>query len=101
MEDVVNILYEDVIKLLNIENFSEAEKTNVTQKFAKVLADKMFLKIVEQIPEKDKTELARLFIDPEVSDEFRLAFLQNHIPNFFDFLEQEINSFKKELKPIV
>ncbi|MBI5732548.1 hypothetical protein HY967_01130 [Candidatus Jorgensenbacteria bacterium] len=95
--DFLHLLYSDVFKALGIEHLNETERNQVLNRLSKILEQRLFVKIALSVPESHQSKLVTLLTDQSISNEMKIAFIHNHIPNFIDFLEEEIASFKREL----
>lgn len=98
--DFIHVLYEDVFRFLEIDHWEEKRKRETLDRLARVLADRIFLRVADRIPEDKRGELAKLFTHPDYTDEARFAFLNNHIPDFLSFLQKEIGRFRDDLNSL-
>jgi len=94
---LIKHLYTNIFQSLGIEHLPDERKRDILGNLTEVLEKRIFLKIVNKLKEVEREEFANLLSDDDKSDEQKIAFIHNHIPDFTDFLETEIALFKKEL----
>ncbi len=89
-------LKENIIKELGLENLPEEKKLEILLGIGRVIQQNVILRILDELPEKDKDEFDKLLGEKGDDEEAVLKFLQSKIPNLDGIVNEEIEKFKKE-----
>lgn len=93
MSNPKDLLNQSIISLLGLQALSPEEKKAMVEKMSSLVEKRLFVRLVDQLSEADKEEMAKLLDSPEQA----LAFLDNSVPNLGEIVAEEVNKLKEEL----
>lgn len=97
MQQVMQSLQIDLFEALELGLMDAEKKKLLLDKLEGLVFDRLLLKILERFSTEDSKALESLMKDNEVPESKILDFIQERIPNFHEFILQEIALFKTEL----
>lgn len=86
---------QNIINILGIEALPDERKIAIIERVSELVQKRLFVRLLDFLNASDKEELTR-FLDS--GDQKGLGdFLQEKVPNFADWIEEEVRKIKKEL----
>ncbi len=92
MDDIITT---NLLDALGLSSAPEEEKQDFLKKAAAMVLGELVQRIKKQLPEDKQEDFLAVF-SGEHSDDERLLFLRNYVPNFEELLIDEALAFKKE-----
>lgn len=94
---LLKALNTNIFRLLGLEGLEEAKKKILAEKLETVVADRILLKVLETLNEKDRAEFLKI-IDTEKEDAQKASdFVHSKIPDIVALAEEEVAKLKFEL----
>lgn len=87
----------DFLDELGLSGVSQEKKEELLVKMTEVLLKRIFIEVMEKLPEPDQNEYARIIEDKAEPDKVE-AFLKEKLPNYEEMVKNVIEDFKKEMK---
>jgi hypothetical protein len=89
-------LRDDFIKILGLDNLPPDLKTEILLGLEKIISQRIFLRVLDELSEKDKEEFDRFLAKKGNQSEEILKFLEKKIPHLNQIVKEEIESTMKE-----
>ncbi|PIR03791.1 MAG: hypothetical protein COV59_03910 [Candidatus Magasanikbacteria bacterium CG11_big_fil_rev_8_21_14_0_20_39_34] len=89
-------LTQNIIALFGLEKLNQHDLEQALDRIGKIIFSRVTLKVVEILPPEKLEEFQIAIESEEKNPGCTLAFLETNIPHFFDLVNDEISSFKKE-----
>ncbi|HRZ95374.1 MAG TPA: DUF5663 domain-containing protein [Candidatus Moranbacteria bacterium] len=87
----------DFLDELGLAGVSQEKKEELLVKMTEVLLKRIFIEVMEKLPESDQNEYARI-IEGEAEPDKVEAFLKERLPNYEEMVKNVIDDFKEEMK---
>ena len=95
--DNQNKIQSDFLDELGLSGVSEEKKEELLVSMTEVLLKRIFIEIMEKLPEADQNEYAKIIEGKAEPDKVE-AFLKEKIPNYDEIVKEVIENFKEEMK---
>ena len=92
-----DILQFDVLESFGLTNASEEEKDKALEHVTVIILGEVADRIEASLSEEKQEEFRALFRDPASSEEKRMKFLRDQVPDFEDMVLEETFRFKLEM----
>ncbi len=89
-----NLLEKNIISELGLDGLSEERKTGLINKISALVEKRITLRLMREIDDNKTEELNEL---SDKSNEAKMKFLQDNIPNMEDIIEEEIIKVKGDI----
>lgn len=87
---------ENIIAILGIQNLPDEQKVGIVEKVSELVQKRLLARILESLPPADKEEFMSVL---QGQDQQPLnAFMDARVPNFLEWLQEEVRQVKNELK---
>jgi len=90
-----SIIQQNIIDLLELKNLPEEKKSALLEKMVEIIQNRITLRILDALSEKEKEELDKL-MDAKKEEKID-QFLREKVPNFDALTIAEILKFKEEM----
>jgi len=87
----------DFLDELGLSGASQEKKEELLVKMTEVLLKRIFIEVMEKLPEPDQNEYAKIIEDKAEPDKVE-AFLKEKLPNYEEMVKKVIEDFKEEMK---
>lgn len=96
---VSEAIEKSIINILGIERLPLADQFEILTQVSELVQRRLMLRILEELDD----EAVKVFSDliDNKQEEKIIEYVEEHIPNFYQILEQEVMQVKKELKEMV
>jgi hypothetical protein len=96
---VTEAIEKSVISILGLEKMPLADQFQILTQVSELVQRRLMLRILEELDDNAVKVFSEL-IDNKQEDKI-IEYVEEHIPNFYQILEQEVNQVKVELKEMV
>jgi len=93
---MTNPLYQNIIKDLGLDTLSAKEQEEVLLKIGKIIFQSILIKVMEELDDNEIDNFTELLEKKPNDEKAILDYLQAKIPNFNEFVNNEVANFKKE-----
>lgn len=87
----------DFLDELGLAGVSKEKKEELLVRMTEVLLKRIFIEVMEKLPESDQNEYAKIIEDKAEPDKVG-AFLKEKLPNYEEIVKKVIEDFKGEMK---
>ncbi len=94
--DVQTLLQTHILKLLDLQNLSEQQKTELLTHMGEVVQDRITDRIVESLSAEERAEFDAL-LDRNAAEQEVEAFLRAKIPDMESIVAEEVLLFKAQM----
>src|SRR3990167_8410501 len=89
---------DNLISQLGLDDLPQEKKIELIMKWGNLVQKDIIMRILRELPEKDKKELDELLAEKGENMEDIYKFLENKMPNLYDLVREEIEKFREEIK---
>ncbi|OGZ35878.1 MAG: hypothetical protein A3A94_01255 [Candidatus Portnoybacteria bacterium RIFCSPLOWO2_01_FULL_43_11] len=89
---------DNLISQLGLDDLPQEKKIELIMKWGNLVQKDIIMRILRELPEKDKKELDELLAEKGENMEDIYKFLENKMPNLDDLVREEIEKFREEIK---
>lgn len=94
----MNVVDENIIKVLGIEKLPDEQKVRILEKSAKLVEQRLLLRLMKSVSDVKRDQLNEI-LSADRKEELN-AFIQQEAPDFFNWVLDETTQLKQELKDL-
>ena len=81
-----------------MDDLPQEKKIELMMKWGDIVQKDIIMRVLRELPEKDKAELDKLLTTKGENFEEIYKFLEGKMPNLDDIVKEEIEKFREEIK---
>lgn len=89
---------DNLISQLGLDDLPQEKKIELMMKWGNIVQKDIIMRILKELPEKDKAELDKLLAAQGENFEEIYKFLEGKMSNLDDIVKEEIEKFREEIK---